>query len=109
MKRNDIIFEENPVITGPPQSIGPHFCANCSQPLTDGVLQGKNTINTNKYMEGHLISKANCQTANLPKNKQMDLFLLVCDVFSLVFWKKWKTPKRKFDILAWVRFKFLGN
>lgn len=52
-KRNDIIFEENPVITGPPQSIGPHFCANCSQPLTDGVLQGKNTINTNKYMEGH--------------------------------------------------------
>ena len=42
IKRNDIIFEENPVITGPPQSLGPHFCANCSQPLTDGVLQGKN-------------------------------------------------------------------
>ena len=42
LKRNDIIFEENPVITGPPQSLGPHFCANCSQPLTYGVLQGKN-------------------------------------------------------------------
>ena len=40
IQRDDVILTETPVISGPPQTIGPHFCANCSQPLTDGVLQG---------------------------------------------------------------------
>ena len=29
----------------------------------------------------------------------MNSFLLVCDVFSFVFWKKLKTPKRHFEII----------
>ena len=30
----------------------------------------------------------------------MNLFVLLCDVFSFVFWKKLKTPKKPFEI--WV-------
>ena len=41
LQRGDVIFEETPFVVGPSQSIGPHFCANCSQPLNMGVLQGK--------------------------------------------------------------------
>ena len=40
IQRDEVILTETPVISGPPQSIGPHFCANCSQPLTDGLLEG---------------------------------------------------------------------
>ena len=40
IQRDDVILTETPVISGPPQSVGPHFCANCSQPLTDGLLEG---------------------------------------------------------------------
>ena len=29
----------------------------------------------------------------------MDLFLLLCDVFPFVFWKKLKTPKKHFEII----------
>ena len=32
------------------------------------------------------------------KNKQMNLFLLLSGVFSFVFWKNLKTPKKPFDI-----------
>ena len=32
------------------------------------------------------------------KNEQMNSFLLLCDVFSFVFWKKLKTPKKPFEI-----------
>ena len=28
----------------------------------------------------------------------MDSFLLLCDVFLFVFWKKLKTPKRHFEL-----------
>lgn len=41
LQKEDVIFEEVPFVVGPSQSIGPHFCANCSQPLNMGVLQGK--------------------------------------------------------------------
>ena len=30
VQRDEIIFEECPLITGPPQSLTPNFCANCS-------------------------------------------------------------------------------
>ena len=33
-----------------------------------------------------------------PKNERMNSFLLLCDVFSFVFWKKLKTPKKPFEI-----------
>ena len=36
----------------------------------------------------------------LPKNKRMNSFLLLCDVFWFVFWKKLKTPKRQFEIIG---------
>ena len=35
----------------------------------------------------------------LPRNEQMTLFLLACDMFSFVFWKKLKAPKRQFEII----------
>ena len=35
----------------------------------------------------------------LPKNEQMNSFLLLCEVFSFVFWKKLKTPKQHFEII----------
>ena len=40
LQKGDDILIEKPMIVGPPQSVGPHFCVNCSQPLTVGVLQG---------------------------------------------------------------------
>ena len=33
-------------MVGPTQKIGPHFCANCSQALNVGVLQGKETLSS---------------------------------------------------------------
>ena len=33
------------------------------------------------------------------KNEWMNSFLLLCDVFSFIFWKKLKTPKRHFEII----------
>ena len=44
LKKEDVILKETALIIGPPQSIGPHFCANCSQPLTAGLLQGKHLL-----------------------------------------------------------------
>ena len=35
----------------------------------------------------------------LPKNEQMNSFLLVCDVFLFVFLKKLRTPQRHFEII----------
>ena len=35
----------------------------------------------------------------LPKNEQTNSFLLLCDVFSFVFWKKLKIPKWHFKII----------
>ena len=34
----------------------------------------------------------------LPKNERMNSFLLLCDLFSFVFWKKLTIPKRHFEI-----------
>ena len=34
----------------------------------------------------------------LPKNERTNLTLLLVDLFSVVFWKKVKTPKRHFEI-----------
>ena len=34
----------------------------------------------------------------LPKNEQTNSTLLLVDLFSFVFWKKVKTPKRHFEI-----------
>ena len=39
LEKDDIIFEESPLIIGPPQSLGPSFCANCS--LSDMLFPGK--------------------------------------------------------------------
>ena len=51
------------------------------------------------WSKGQLILKANCQAVNSSKNEQMNSFLLQCDVFSSLFWKKLKTPKRHFEII----------
>ena len=70
------------------------YCSNiCIYTLKDkvtAVLPG---------VKGQLISKANCQAVNSSKNEQMNSFLLVCDVFSFLFWKKLRTPKRHFEII----------
>ena len=41
ISKDEIIFTETPFVVGPAQTVGPHFCANCSQPLNVGVLKGK--------------------------------------------------------------------
>ena len=38
-------------------------------------------------VKGQLISKKNVKRRILQKNEQINSFLLVCDVFSFVFWK----------------------
>ena len=48
--------------------------------------------------KGQLISKANFQAANSSKKRRNEFVLLLCDVFSFVFWKKLKTPKKPFEI-----------
>ena len=49
LEKGEIIFAEKPLIVGPPQGIGQHFCVNCSQPLTAGVLQGKYDTTWNDF------------------------------------------------------------
>ena len=49
LEKGEIIFAEKPLIVGPPQGIGQHFCVNCSQPLTAGVLQGKYETTWNDF------------------------------------------------------------
>ena len=44
-------------------------------------------------VKGQLISKANCQAEDSSKNERMNSFLLVCDVFSFVFWKNPRPEK----------------
>ena len=44
-----------------------------------------------KTIKGQLILKANCQAVNL--------FLLLCDVFLFIIWKKLKVPKMHFEII----------
>ena len=47
--------------------------------------------------KGQLISKANCQAMNSSKKRKMKSFLLLCNVFSFIFWKKLKTPRKPFE------------
>ena len=58
LKGDDILIEK-PIIVGPPQSVGPHFCVNCSQPLTVGVLQGnyKKERKKNSWLSDRLCRK----------------------------------------------------
>ena len=54
--------------------------------------------------KGQLISKGNCQVVNFSKKRTKNSFLLVCAVFSFVFWKRLKGPKiedseRHFEII----------
>ena len=49
--------------------------------------------------KGQLISKTNCQAEDFPKNERMNSFLLVCDVFSFVFWKNPRQEKNRFEII----------
>ena len=49
--------------------------------------------------KGQLVSKANCQAVNSSKKRTNEFVLLLCNVFSFVFWKKLKSPKRHFEII----------
>ena len=65
------------------------------------ILQGVLIWNEHCFMtlyKSQLFSKATGQPWILSKTKQINLFLLLCDMFSFVFWKKLKTPKRHFNI-----------
>ena len=48
--------------------------------------------------KGQTISKWFFKPTFLPKNEQTNSTLLLVDLFSFVFWKKVKTPKRHFEI-----------
>ena len=43
--------------------------------------------------KGQLISKKIVKPRILPKNEQMNSFLLVCDVFSFIFWENPRPEK----------------
>ena len=45
-----------------------------------------------EYINSHTIG------ATVPKNEKMNSFLLLCNVFLFVYWKKLKTPTRHFEI-----------
>ena len=52
--------------------------------------------------KGQLISKANCQAMNSSikwTNEFIYTIYYLCNVFSFVFWKKLKIPKRHFEII----------
>ena len=49
-------------------------------------------------IKGQLISKKIVRLRILPKNEQMNLFLLVCDMFSFVFWENPRPEKRLTDL-----------
>ena len=59
------------------------------------------TFNLNKiqFSKGQLISKANCHAEDSSKNQTKNRFLLVCDVFSFVFWKNPRPDKKRFEII----------
>ena len=49
--------------------------------------------------KGQLISKKIVKPRILPKNERMNSFLLVCDVFSFVFWENPRPEKKCFEII----------
>ena len=50
--------------------------------------------------KGHLISKKIAKPRILPKNERMNSFLLVCDMFSFVFWENPRPEKNRFEIIG---------
>ena len=48
--------------------------------------------------KGQLISKTNCQAVNSSKKQTNEFVFTGMNVFTFVFWKKLKTPKRHFEI-----------
>ena len=53
-------------------------------------------LNISKYIKGQLISKTNCQAEDSSKKRTNEFvftFLLVCDVFSFVFWENPRPEK----------------
>ena len=50
-------------------------------------------------VKGQIISKANYGILNSSKNERTNSFLLLCDLFLFVFWKKLKTSKIHFKII----------
>ena len=51
-----------------------------------------------QLVKGQLISKKIVEPRILQKNEQMNSFLLVCNVFSLVFWANPRPEKKCFEI-----------
>ena len=49
--------------------------------------------------KGQIISKWLLVSSDSSKKERTISFLLVCDLFSSVFWKKFKKPKRHFEII----------
>ena len=50
-------------------------------------LRSRGHLKDLKDSKGQLILKANCQAEDSSKKRRMNFFLLVCDMFSFVFWK----------------------
>ena len=59
---------------------------------------GKSCQINHATYKGQLILKANSQAIILPKNEGINSFLLLCNMFLFIFWKKLKTHKRHFKI-----------
>ena len=58
-----------------------------------GPYPNQNPIISFADAKGQLISKKNFKTRILPKNERINSFLLVCDVFSFVFWENPRQEK----------------
>ena len=56
----EVIFTEVALILGPAQSVGQHFCASCSQPLSHGVLQGNTEILASIQWYTTMVKRVSC-------------------------------------------------
>jgi len=105
IQRDDVILTETPVISGPPQSIGPHFCANCSQPLTDGLLEdclnscGLKMCSKKCQTTHQRHDDEECALVKKVKDKSFDQWLTVLRVLRL----------RKSKSELWKRFNILED
>jgi hypothetical protein len=82
-------------------SVAKNMTIWCRSHLPSSLHYGHNLqiLSIFKFAKSQVILKSNCQAVNSSKKWRMHLFLLTCDVFSFVFWKKLKTPKRHFEII----------
>ena len=71
----------------------PHFANFTATNSTLEAVFGRRT-------KGHLFSKKIVKPRILPKNERMNSFLLVCDVFSFVFWKNPRSAKKNVSRLS---------